>query len=193
MLSNYKEKKMANSVIHNNKGSKNQLECDSVNHVNNYILSVVEKMRKKKSLKEIFENSELYKISNIVNVKTKLNGMTLLHCAVLLNNEEVVKELLKHNPNVNAEDNFKKTPLHYVKNNRIAQLLINHGANMDAENDLGHCIMIDAYVTNNMQLIKLLIENGADTEGIKKACGFKIKQCTQQELIDFIWSSMNEY
>ena len=58
--------------------------------------------------------------------------MTFLICAAKMHkNPEVVKILIKYKADVSVKDNFVKTALDYVRENKnpeIAELLINHGA-----------------------------------------------------------------
>ena len=56
----------------------------------------------------------------------------MLHIAVYLSTyydkNELIRFLLSKGININAKDNFGKTPLDYAEKTEIKQLLISHGA-----------------------------------------------------------------
>ena len=67
-----------------------------------------------------------------INYYRSLLDFSLLHMAVLGNQEAMVNWLLDHNANTEATDAFKRTPLHLAarrNNPAILQLLVSRGAN----------------------------------------------------------------
>jgi hypothetical protein len=108
---------------------------------------------------------------------TCAEGMTLLHYAAMQDNERMVRFLLDHRANVNAEAKFKMTPLLWACKSistSVIPLLLDHGANPNARADDGHTALqfirhsgLDAAEN----AAKLLISHGAiATPGKDSAC-----------------------
>lgn len=89
-------------------------------------------------------------------------GKTFLIGTVEKNNYEMVKLILEKGADVNLQDNLGKTALFYVKDNAIAQLLINHCKNINFKGYKGHTALNWAAHKKNEELIQLLLINGAD-------------------------------
>lgn len=68
-------------------------------------------------------------------------GLTPLHYAVVLGNEELVKSLLKEGVSVDSKDNAGRTPLHYAAGAKANRHRVSKG---------------------NVEVARLLLENGAD-------------------------------
>ncbi len=67
--------------------------------------------------------------------------MTLLHFAVIHNNQQMVAYLLAHGAHVNSIDMGGETPLHYAaryKRHEIAKLLLDNGADRTIQDDVGY-------------------------------------------------------
>ena len=97
---------------------------------------------------------------NHVNV----NGETLLFLACYHSNLEVVKLLLKNGAKetINKANLSKKTtPLHLAcsRSWRIAELLLNNGANVNKDNSTGEKPIHDSCRCNNLAMAQLLLEN----------------------------------
>ena len=98
-----------------------------------------------------------------------------LHQAVKDNNikkvkrlltEEGWKEMLKHNPrtwteeiNVNLRNEGHRTALFYVKSLKMAEFLIEQGADVNAKDSNGETVL---HEVENLVIVKLLIQKGAD-------------------------------
>lgn len=91
---------------------------------------------------------------------------TALHKAVVCKNVDVVKALIK----LNADCNLKETqggctPLHIAVNSKvplIAQILINSGADLEAEDKGGLTPLFHAVYQNDIIFVNFLIELGAN-------------------------------
>jgi ankyrin repeat protein len=101
-----------------------------------------------------------------VNLKNVLSE-TPLHAAVKGNQVVVARRLIAKNVEVNAKSWFGNTPLHYaIKSEDVGEdmigLLIDKGANTNAENSEGQTPLDIAISKNRKEIIELLIAKGAD-------------------------------
>jgi len=76
--------------------------------------------------------SLLIKHGSDLNICDEKSLRTPLHYAVIQSNYTMVCLLLQSKINVNAQDCYLKTPLHYASTKPIIQYLIQHGANIDS-------------------------------------------------------------
>ncbi|KAJ2035865.1 hypothetical protein GGI03_003659 [Coemansia sp. RSA 2337] len=72
----------------------------------------------------------------LVNAKDE-NGYTPLHAAASWKQPKLLEFLIKNGGDVNITDNDGDTPLHICEDLECAQLLLDNGANPEAENDEG--------------------------------------------------------
>jgi len=89
---------------------------------------------------------------------------TPLHRAASANHVEMVKLLLRHGANVDAEDNSENSPLHraiYSGHGEVARLLIEAGADAQARNHAGNTPVQMAAFAGLPEVIKLLVEAGS--------------------------------
>ena len=129
---------------------------------------------------------------NLEEVETVLNGAphyvttrdseyrTLLHVAVMNNHVQIVVFLLTKHPNVNAQDDYGKTPLHYAADKDIdfetanslrqMQLLIDNGANINSQDNDGDTPLHIACRGGNVELTQKLIHSEAN-QGIRNRFG----------------------
>jgi ankyrin repeat protein len=87
--------------------------------------------------------------------------------AITDNKLSKVKKCIQNNVNVNAADNFKRTPLHFAVSQpgqiEIVKELINAGSNLNAINYWNQTpLMIAAQYHSLFEYVILLIESGAD-------------------------------
>lgn len=113
----------------------------------------------------------------LVNATSKFDGATALHQAARAGNEQMVHLLIQHCANVNKKDVEGMPPLMWATQgnrhgNGIAEILVRHGANLEARIRLGKnlelaskeglTILHKAVGSDNVPLAKLLLELGAD-------------------------------
>jgi ankyrin repeat protein len=82
---------------------------------------------------------------------------TPLHFAILANNYDNAKLLLKYHANPNAKDSSGNTPMHFAvaaKNLSMVRMLDEYGANATTKNVDGIC-PIDVSITEDLRDIKL--------------------------------------
>ncbi|MHB9146880.1 MAG: ankyrin repeat domain-containing protein [Candidatus Amoebophilus sp.] len=105
-------------------------------------------------------------------------GNTLLHLAVLKKNYEIVNMLLKHSPYlINYKNNDGNTSVYFAisqEDEKILKLLLNNSAvnaDLESRNRKGICPFHMAAAKNNIDIIKLLLECGANID-IKDRIGY---------------------
>jgi len=89
---------------------------------------------------------------------------TSLHWASLKGHLSICELLISNGADVNYEDEYGRMPLHLASENNhflVCKLLIRSGADVNHKNNDGETPII---LTMNYKIIKLLIENGADTK-----------------------------
>lgn len=95
------------------------------------------------------------------------SGMSPLHHSSKCGNINIVSELLKNRADVNIKDEFNRdSPLHYSCDKshdiRIALILINNGAKINAINNYGFSCLHYACMKGHIDLAIFLIDNGCD-------------------------------
>src|SRR5262245_61394449 len=90
-----------------------------------------------------------------------------LHLAAVLGDLAKVRQLLAAGRDVNAFDEFGKSPLHYAveeEHLEVAQILLRSGANVDAHDEtmIGDTPLGSVAGSCSMGMAKLLIDAGAD-------------------------------
>ena len=125
-----------------------------------------------------------------------LNGFALsqqeLHKAAYKGDIELVRKLLKNNPDPNERDTFGGTALHaamFQKNVAVIQILIDHGFDVNVQGlSNGYTPLHDAVWANNLSAVKLLLKHGAKVD-IKGKDGLtpyaKAKQEGRDEIVEY--------
>lgn len=105
-----------------------------------------------------------------VNLTATGRKLTALHIAADEGDAETVAVLLAAKAEVNARNTSKETPLHVVARHSwqdetdVATLLVDHGADLDARDDLGFAPLNRAARQGNHHVAQLLVARGADLE-----------------------------
>ncbi|WP_353288606.1 ankyrin repeat domain-containing protein [Wolbachia endosymbiont (group A) of Pogonocherus hispidulus] len=89
----------------------------------------------------------------------------LLHSAAKNGHADVVNALIQNGANVNAEDNFKSTPLYDAANKgyiEIVNALIQNGANVNAEDNFKSTPLHNAADKGYIEIVNALIDREAD-------------------------------
>ena len=99
------------------------------------------------------------------------SGTTPLHAAASSGNFEVIRMLIEYLPtDVNARDEDEWTPLlwasgrHNFKDGSALRLLLEHGADINAQNRVGRTPLHRASFNGALEAVRLLLEHGADVE-----------------------------
>ncbi|MEQ9116257.1 MAG: ankyrin repeat domain-containing protein [Rickettsiales bacterium] len=94
-----------------------------------------------------------------------LAGSSYLHIACQFGKVNEVKEFIASGVDVNALNNFKKTPAHlacYAKQKEILQLLIDGGADINIQDDFGNTLIHVCAAIDDVEMAQMLIDRGAD-------------------------------
>ncbi len=99
-------------------------------------------------------------------IKRDIDGMTPLHYAIHLQSTSLVRLLINHGSNVNAQDNDGRTPLHLLADgiyedddvSEIATLLVENGADPTLQDKYGRTALHLAVMFENEKLVILLLE-----------------------------------
>ena len=91
------------------------------------------------------------------------NGSGCLSVAAFYNNVEVAHYLLAH-PEADTEqrDNMQHTAMHWAAHPQVAEALLDHAANIDAQNHVGRTPLLLAVAEGNMDMVVYLTRNMAD-------------------------------
>ncbi len=103
-------------------------------------------------------------ILNLTDEDEEDGESSLLHSVFTIHNGlNIVRHLIAHGADVNAQDINGDTPLHYYPNNtRACRLLIESGADIDIQNNNERTPLHRAVEMRSIDTIRLLIEHGAD-------------------------------
>ena len=105
---------------------------------------------------------------------TDANGQAALHYAALYGNEELIRQCITAQKDINIRDKSDKTPLMLateIQNLQNLQILIRQGADTTLVDYRGYSILQYAIITENIDLISWIVENTPidinqhDTEG----------------------------
>ncbi len=103
--------------------------------------------------------------------RTNAFGQTMLACAAVSRQPEVVQWFLRHGANLHARTQDGHTPLMLAARSGaydVCKLLLNQGANLEDVDSDGRTPLLNALVSHQVRVAKLLIESGASTEVVDK-------------------------
>jgi ankyrin repeat protein len=131
--------------------------------------------------------------AGIIFAQDKKYSPTAIHEAAYNGNIDLVREILKTEPDRDARSSFGGTALHdsmFQKNAEIVQLLIDAGYDVNAIGPAnGYTPLHDAVWANNPAAAKLLLKHGAD-QTIKGKDGLtpldKAKKENKAELVQIL-------
>lgn len=110
--------------------------------------------------------------SSDINAVAATFRRTPLHWVAYCGNCPLVKLLIDNGANVNAEDDSGWTPLHLTSSLRVAKLLIDNGADVNAKNSDGMTALHWRARTGYPEVVELLLKSGANPN-IKNRHGLK--------------------
>ncbi|QRM15323.1 ankyrin repeat protein [Mudlarkpox virus] len=102
-----------------------------------------------------------------VTVRSVIYGYTPLHISAKLetNSIEMTNCIILYNPNINAMDDYEKTPLHYAilrQDTQLIKLLMRNGADINFKNKYKRNILFSALLTLDVDFIIYLLKLGSD-------------------------------
>lgn len=135
---------------------------ERTNRGNSLFLHLIKRYSRKKI-------EPIIKLGIDINI-SDLNGKTALMYAVKECDIRIVELLLDLGADVNAKDNDGNTALMYIRDIDRARLLIKYGADINCSNNSGITPLINAVCKNDIKMVELLIDSGAD-KNIKDVYG----------------------
>jgi len=119
------------------------------------------------------KNGKINKVIELINIgadlsKRDLDGLTLLHVASEIGNNEIARLLIDAGADINDKDDFGNTPLHYASiygRTDIVNMLIDAGA--DVNEKIKHDLYTPLHYAvkrRREKIVKLLIDAGADID-----------------------------
>ncbi|XP_070546715.1 serine/threonine-protein phosphatase 6 regulatory ankyrin repeat subunit B-like isoform X2 [Ptychodera flava] len=132
-------------------------------------------MRKKKNPDDLIKAArerDVQRIRSLLAEGYDINGRgydwadnaTALHVASFDNNEDIAEVLISHGADVNAKNEMDWTPLHFASNEVIVGLLLKSEAAVDVQTKSGDTPLHLAAGRQNDHVVKLLLENKASVD-----------------------------
>lgn len=89
-------------------------------------------------------------------------GWTPLHIAAIGDHKRETDMLLASGADPNARDRFGHTPIFFARSAYVAQVLVSHGADVNAKREDGAAPLHRAARTGSRQVARVLVQAGAD-------------------------------
>mmetsp|Transcript_2549 Transcript_2549/g.3686 ORF Transcript_2549/g.3686 Transcript_2549/m.3686 type:complete len:376 (-) Transcript_2549:36-1163(-) len=96
------------------------------------------------------------------------DGWTALLCAAQRDHYSVCEYLLQVGADVNQVNTSDCTALHLITTHKLAKLLLDNNASIDAENEWGDTPLHDAAWHGRLDIVQLLVERGANKDAKNK-------------------------
>lgn len=140
---------------------------------NNFAVDILKKLKQTLDIFEAASIGDTKTVNKSLDENPQLlnsyspDGFTVLGLASFFGHLHLVKLLLGKgaNPNIASNNQFKVAPLHSacaISHFEIAELLIRHGADINAKQMQGVTALHSAAHNGQTNLAKLLLDNGAD-------------------------------
>jgi protein phosphatase 1 regulatory inhibitor subunit 16B len=135
-----------------------------------------------------------HRLSKLVEADVDLNakmyrGRTLMHYAVMLNKKSMIKLFIKNGVNPNIADDDFYTPLHLAiskKYYHAARELLKHKVDINAGAEFEQTPLHIAVISGNIDLVKLLLDYGADNLMIDEKSNYPIDYAIDEKDIKMI-------
>lgn len=106
-------------------------------------------------------------INWLINNEAKINiqnnkRQTVIHQTVINKDSDLLKEFLKHNPDINLQDENNLTPLAYANKMSIFKLLLQNGANPNIKTTNGKELLFNQVINNDLETVYHLLEANAN-------------------------------
>jgi ankyrin repeat protein len=92
-------------------------------------------------------------------------GRTMLHEAVINEDNILVKHLLTAGVDIDARDHEGETPLMMARNQACVEILRSNGVDLEARDDEGFTALHRAAIAGRAEVVEALIEAGAEIDG----------------------------
>ena len=117
---------------------------------------------------------------------TTAQGVTPLRHAVAKGEVGMVRELLLAGANANAADGEGKAALHLARSDLVAATLLDHGADIELEDNRGMTPLHVAIESGNVQLVVLLKERGARPSSNSAALLRSVARSGSEKMLDLV-------
>lgn len=162
----FKQNSQAVSFVSGTESAVSAIECSSSglasssqDNKDTDLFITLNNILKNKKAEDIFQGcTNSISIQDLIK-KTIHYGMNILHYAVLVDNASIVDTLIKEGANLSFQDVQGRTPLHYAQSVQVAQLLINAGAEINAQDNEHQNILTIAYIRENFDVVQYLLNN----------------------------------
>lgn len=146
-------------------GSKTHLLLDNMDNLRLFLESA-----SNKDLLNILHSMKNDGALDLVEKVTNSKGMAIFHYAVSANYEQVVKYLTNNGMNVNIQDGYGRTPLHYAVEDRNVAMVqfLTVRANLNVKDYKNRTPLHYAVMSQYLDVVKLLLDKGANPNAFDK-------------------------